>query len=87
MRALFLTCLLASTCAWGQGNYEIQVYGSETVQPSATMVEVHSNFTFQGTKSVVDGVLPTQQQWHETWEITHGFNDWFETGFLYFQRG
>jgi len=84
MRALFLTYLLASACAWAQDNYEIQVYGSETVQPSATMVELHSNFTFQGSKGVVDGVLPTEHQWHETLEITHGFNDWFETGFYIF---
>ena len=32
------------TCA--QGNYEIQVYPYETVEPGHTMVELHSNFTF-----------------------------------------
>src|SRR3954463_12153406 len=67
-----------------QGNYEVQVYPSETVKPGATMVELHSNFTVQGTKGVVDGVLPTTHQWHETIEITHGFNEWFETGFYVF---
>ena len=28
----------------GQGNYEIQGYGSDTVAPGRTMVELHSNF-------------------------------------------
>jgi Putative MetA-pathway of phenol degradation len=70
--------------AWAQENYEIQVYPSETVQPGATMVELHSNFTFSGSKEVIDGVNPTQHQWHETIEITHGFNEWFETGFYLF---
>jgi hypothetical protein len=32
----------------------------------------------------VDGVLPTEHAWHETIEITHGFNSWFETGFYIF---
>jgi len=67
-----------------QGNYEVQVYPSETVKPGATMVELHSNFTVQGSKGVIDGVLPTTHQWHETIEITHGFNEWFETGFYIF---
>jgi len=34
-----------------QDNYEIQVYGYETVEPRHTMVELHSNFTFQGSKT------------------------------------
>lgn len=76
--------LAMSVCAFAQDNYEIQVYGSETVPKSATMVELHSNFTFQGEKQVVNGVIPTEHQLHETLEITHGFTDWFETGFYVF---
>jgi hypothetical protein len=67
-----------------QNNYEIQVYGSETVAPGATMVEIHSNFTVEGSKQPVDGVLPTEHAVHETLEITRGFNSWFETGFYIF---
>ena len=67
-----------------QDNYEIQVYGSETVDPGKTMVELHSNFTIDGSKKVIDGVLPTNHAEHETIEITHGFNDWFEVGFYIF---
>jgi hypothetical protein len=48
------------------------------------MVEMHSNFTASGTKGVVDGVLPTNHAEHQTLEITHGFNRWFETGFYQF---
>src|ERR1700687_4745403 len=70
--------------ASAQGNYEIQVYPYETVEPRHTMVELHSNFTFQGSKSTDDGTLPTNHQLHETIEITHGFTDWFETGFYIF---
>ena len=70
--------------AWAQGNYEVQVYGSDLVPPHNTMVELHSNFTFQGSKTVVDGVLPTEHQEHETLEITHGFSEWFEVGFYQF---
>jgi len=68
----------------GQNNYEIQVYGSDLVETGHTMLELHSNFTFQGTKTSVDGLYPTNHQLHETIEITHGFSDWFETGFYVF---
>ena len=68
----------------GQGNYEIQVYGSDTVAPQSTMVELHSNFTAIGQKATVDGVYPTNDQEHETLEITQGLNDWSEVGFYVF---
>jgi hypothetical protein len=67
-----------------QGNYEIQVYGSELVDPGHTMVELHSNFTIDGSKTIQDGLYPTNHALHETVEITHGFSDWFETGFYIF---
>ena len=67
-----------------QDNYEIQVYGSETVDPRKTMFELHSNFTIDGSKQITDGVLPTNHVEHETLEITHGFNSWFEVGFYFF---
>ena len=67
-----------------QDNYEIQVYGAETMAPGHTMVELHSNFTIDGSKGVVDGMYPTNHALHETIEITQGINDWFETGFYIF---
>jgi hypothetical protein len=67
-----------------QGSYEIQVYGSDLVAPGATMVELHSNFTFEGSKTAVDGMYPTEHQLHETLEITRGVTDWFELGFYVF---
>ena len=66
--------LLLAGAARAQDNYEIQVYGSETVAPRMTMAEVHSNVTAQGEQHAV----------RETLELTHGFNDWFETGFYLF---
>jgi len=70
--------------ARAQDNYEIQVYGSETVEKGHSMVELHSNFTERGNTTSTDGTIPTNHQLHETLEITHGFNDWFETGFYLF---
>src|SRR5438067_4176751 len=76
--------IVAVSPAVAQDNYEIQVYGSETVAPGRTMVELHSNFTVDGSKTVVNGVVPTNHALHETIEITQGINDWFETGFYIF---
>lgn len=69
---------------FSQDNYEIQVYGSETVAKNHTMVELHSNFTFDGTTDTSQGVLPTNHMLHETVEITHGFSNIFEIGFYFF---
>ncbi|WP_321473251.1 hypothetical protein [uncultured Paludibaculum sp.] len=79
-----LTLLPLPRLSHAQENYEIQVYGSETMPPRKTMLEFHTNFTVQGTKGVTEGMRPTNHAWHETLELTHGFNDWFETGFYLF---
>jgi hypothetical protein len=76
--------LWAPNALRAQDNYEIQVYGSETVAPTATMFELHSNFTIDGRKYEEDGLWPTEDAEHETLEITHGFTPWFETGFYLF---
>jgi hypothetical protein len=83
--ARYLTLgFLFQTALHAQENYEIQVYGAETVKPGTTMVELHNNFTLSGSKTLVDGVRPTDHQWHETIEITHGFSPIFEVGFYIF---
>ncbi len=48
------------------------------------MVELHSNFTIEGFKTTIGGVLPDEHQLHETVEITQGWNSWFETGLYVF---
>jgi hypothetical protein len=70
--------------AIAQGNYEIQVYGADTIAPNSTMVELHSNFTAQGQRATINGVYPTNHQQHETLEITQGLNGWSEVGFYVF---
>src|SRR6266481_1212145 len=83
--AIFLAALfLSGHVLDAQDNYEIQVYGAETVEPRSTMVEFHTNFTAQGEKALINGVRPTYHAMHETIEITQGWTDWFETGFYIF---
>ncbi len=81
---LAITLFMLSPLAYAQDNYEIQVYSSEATPKNVTMVEIHSNFTVDGSKQVINGVVPSNHAMHETLEITHGFTDWFETGFYVF---
>jgi hypothetical protein len=80
----------AGVSAYGQDNYEIQVYGAETVAPKTTMLELHSNFTANGTKPLLGsqfaagGLYPTNHAEHETVEITQGLTSWSEVGFYIF---
>ena len=81
---LFLLMCAVACVAHAQGNYEIQVYGADTVAPRTTMVELHSNFTADGQRKFIDGVAPTYRAEHETIEITQGINKWSEVGFYVF---
>ncbi len=65
MRFFFLTLAAIAFVAFSnngllaQGNYEIQVYGADTVPPHSTMLELHSNYTADGQRQFIDGVAPT----------------------------
>src|SRR4029077_6855012 len=82
--SLLLLLPLLDTTICAQDNYEIQVYGSETIPAGVTMVELHNNFTALGEKKVVNGLLLTYHAWNETIESTQVFSSWFETGFYIF---
>src|SRR3569623_329810 len=81
---LFAIFIAVVTTASAQDNYEIQVYGSQTQAKGSTMFELHSNYTFNGQKQVMDGVLPSNHSLHETGEITTGITDNFEIGVYLF---
>jgi len=80
---LLIVFWILAPFARAQGNYEIQVYGSETVAPHNLMVEVHSNFTAVGQKGGA-GIAATNHAEHETLELTEGVNGWSEIGFYVF---
>jgi hypothetical protein len=75
---------LAAAPLAAQDNYEIQVYGSDLVAPGATMVELHSNYTNHTGVDIGPGMVSTYHALHETVEITHGFNSFFELGYYNF---
>jgi hypothetical protein len=85
-RKIFALVPVIFLCAkiMAQENYEIQVYGSKTVDVKTTMVELHSNFTFSAPDSTSYGVYSSNNSFHETVEITHGFTPWMEVGFYFF---
>ncbi len=85
-RAALIAALLVAVpaLARAQGNFEIQVYPSETTAPGTTMFELHTNSALRGTTREEEGIRPTQHAVHETLEITQGWTKWFETGFYLF---
>ncbi|HWH64089.1 MAG TPA: hypothetical protein VNS50_12480 [Ginsengibacter sp.] len=82
--SIFLISLFLFNIAAAQDNYEIQVYASPTQAKGSTMFELHSNYTFNGQKNIIDGVRPSNHALHETLEITTGITDNFEIGFYFF---
>jgi hypothetical protein len=83
---LLLLPLLAwlGATAFAQSAYEIQVYPSGTVERGRTFVELHSNTAAKGPADGPGELQPDAGAAHETLEVTHGFTDWFETGFYLF---
>jgi hypothetical protein len=77
----FLVLQLQLT-SFAQADNEIQVYASPTIQHKWTIFELHSNYTFKGSKLLND---PESAKWtNETLEITHGLGKNFEIGFYTF---
>ena len=81
-KLLLSVFLIASHYSMAQADNEIQVYASPTIQNKWTIFELHSNYTFHGSKLLSD---PKSAHWtNETLEITHGFGKNFELGFYTF---
>src|ERR1043165_10093678 len=66
-----LTVSLFACRLGAQDSYEIQGYGAETIPRGETMIELHSNYTFEGNRQTINGVLPNYHALHETIEVTH----------------
>jgi hypothetical protein len=83
MRSLILPLLFfIPFVSAAQADNEIQVYASPTIQYKWTIFELHSNYTFRGSKLLSD---PKSAHWtNETLEITHGAGKNFEIGFYTF---
>ncbi|MFI5132373.1 MAG: hypothetical protein ACHQFX_20390 [Chitinophagales bacterium] len=78
----FLLLLFLHMQVIAQADNEIQVYASPTIQKKWTIFELHTNYTFKGSKFLTD---PKMAHWlNETLEITHGFGKNFEIGFYTF---
>lgn len=80
----FIILIICPCSSKAQDNYEIQVYASPTQAKGSTMFELHSNYTFNGSTQIVNGVLPSNHSLHETLEITTGITSIFETGVYLF---
>ena len=79
---IILYVLLIHNLVSAQADKEIQVYASPTIPQNWTIFELHSNYTFKGSKLLND---PRSAEWmNETLEITHGFGRNFEIGFYTF---
>lgn len=75
-------CLIISASLKAQADNEIQVYASPTIGEKRTIVELHNNYTFKGSKNLAD---PKDARWlNHTLEITHGIAKNVEIGFYTF---
>jgi len=81
-KVILFFSLMTGIAAYAQADNEIQVYASPTIQHKWTIFELHSNYTFKGSKYLSS---PKDAKWfNTTLEITHGFGKNFEIGFYTF---
>ena len=74
--------LLIQGLVKAQADNEIQVYASPTIRQKWTIFELHSNYTFKGSKLLA---VPKTARWlNKTLEITHGIGRNSEIGFYTF---
>lgn len=79
---LALLLLTLTIDGLSQADNEIQVYSSPTIGNKSTILELHSNYTFNGSKFLL---LASDARWTNfTVEVTHGFANNFEIGLYLF---
>ncbi len=79
---IFFIGVILTKLSFAQADNEIQVYASPTIQRKWTIVELHSNYTFKGSKFLANS---KDARWiNETLEITTGIAKNMELGFYTF---
>jgi hypothetical protein len=79
---LSVSLIFFSEILVAQAEHEIQVYASPTIQKKATIFELHTNYTFKGSKELPE---PKAAKFTNiSLEVTHGFTNSFELGFYVF---
>lgn len=80
--AAILGALLSlSSSAAAIDRFEIQVYEPDMNRPGQLALELHSNYTLQGTKTPeYEGQVPPHQVGRFTLEPALGITEWFEIG-------
>ena len=73
-----LITLLPVATARAQDPFEIQIYEYETVPKGMWNLETHVNYVGRGTREFEGPVAPTHEQFHLTFELTHGITHHFE---------
>jgi len=63
-----------------QDNYEIQIYEASLVEKHHTMFELHTNYTAIGSTVPANDMFYSDNLFHATLEVTHGFTKWMEVG-------
>jgi len=78
---------LPALTVWAQDPFEIQVYEYKTVPKKMWNLETHLNYVGRGTKTFEGTAAPTNNQFHMTYELTHGITDHMElAGYLVLAR-
>jgi hypothetical protein len=78
-----LILMLTVGVARAQDPFEIQVYEYDLVPKGLWNLETHINYTGRGTKTFEGTFAPTNNQFHLTYELTHGITHNFEpAGYL-----
>lgn len=87
MRARWLLLLAFAASAPAQDPFEIQVYYYETVPKGMWNLETHLNYIGRGSKHFEGTEAPSHNQFHMTYELTHGITKHFEmAGYLVLAR-
>ncbi len=73
-----LMAVLGVGSVFAQDPFEIQIYEYETVPRGMWNLETHVNYVGRGTREFEGPVAPTQEQFHVTFELTHGITNHFE---------
>jgi len=71
-------CCIVPGAAHAQDSFELEVYGSDTLQRGESEVELHSNFNVEAREPTNPRLYNLQHSLNETVEVSHGFTDWLQ---------
>jgi len=84
MKKLLMLLFLLPLKLFAQDNFVIEIHGTPPNIKHDIITELHSAYVLDGSKTSIDGVVPSNHLFYSALETSHWFSGWYESSVVFY---